>query len=84
MWLAVTSTVIALVAVILGLAAALALSVAQLFEEQWASEIETSAGGWPIRPVHRNARIVGDLPGPVGSSTRHAVESCPNAELVPH
>ena len=40
MWLAVTSTVIALVAVILGLAAALALSVAQLFEEQWASEID--------------------------------------------
>ena len=44
-----TGMVIALVAVILGLAAALALSVAQLFEEQWASEIETSAGGWPIR-----------------------------------
>jgi hypothetical protein len=32
-----------------GLAAPLALSVAQLFRDQWASEIQTSAGGWPIR-----------------------------------
>ena len=48
MWLAVTSAVTALVDVILGLAASLALSVAQLFDEQWAS-------GWRIIPTTRSS-----------------------------
>ena len=59
MWLAATVTLITLVAVILGLAASSALSVAQLFAEQWASEIETSADGWLNRsgsPIRSDCR----------------------------
>ena len=48
-WPAATVTLIALLAVILRLAASMALSVAQLFDEQGASEIETSACCLPNR-----------------------------------
>jgi hypothetical protein len=76
MWPAATVTPITPVAAILGLAESSELSVAQLFDEQGASEGETSASRRANWSVHRNAWIVGNLPGRVGSSTRHAVESC--------
>ena len=84
-WPAATVTLIALLAVILRLAASMALSVAQLFDEQGASEIETSA--CCLAEPGRFAETLGlsaTFLGRVGSSTRHAVDSSPNPELVPH
>jgi hypothetical protein len=76
MWPAATVTLIALVAVILGLAEASALPVAQLFDEQGANEAETSAGCRANRSVSPKRSDCRQPPGRAGSGTRHAVESC--------
>ena len=82
-WPAATVTLIALLAVILRLAASMALSVAQLFDEQGASDRDL--GLLPAEPV-RFAETLGlsaTFLGRVGSSTRHAVDSSPNPRIGP-
>lgn len=84
-WPAATVTLIALLAVVLRLAASMALSVAQLFDEQGASEIETSACCLPNRSGSlkrsdcRRPSLAALGPARVTPSI-----PAPTPELVPH
>ena len=84
-WPAATVTLIALLAVILRLAAAMALSVAQLFDEQGASEIETSAC---CRPSRSGSLKRSDCRRPslaaLGPARVTPSIPAPTPELVPH